>query len=95
MSCIRAASAPFLIKHELQLLAARLEKDSPVARLSGGYGFVTGEDGKNVTSIRQLQKGETLTVQLCDGSAKAKVQEIMTGRNRQEETGRGTEKVRQ
>lgn len=81
--------------HELQLLAARLEKDSPVARLSGGYGFVTGMDGKNVTSIRQLQKGEILTVQLRDGSAKAKVQEIMTGRNRQEETGRGTEKVRQ
>lgn len=66
-------------RHELQLLAARLEKDSPVAKLSGGYGFVTGADGKNVISVGQLHRGEILTVQLRDGSVKTRVEEIDRG----------------
>ena len=44
-------------QHELQLLAGEMEKNSPLARLAGGYGFVTGSDGRNVTSVRQLRKG--------------------------------------
>ena len=63
-------------QHELQLLAGEMEKNSPLARLVGGYGFVTGSDGRNVTSVRQLRKGEEITLRVRDGAARAEIREI-------------------
>ena len=63
-------------QHELQLLAGEMEKNSPLARLAGGYGFVTGSDGRNVTSVRQLRKGEEITLRVRDGAARAEIREI-------------------
>ena len=63
-------------QHELQLLAGDLEKNSPLARLAGGYGFVTGSDGRNVTSVRQLRKGEEITLRVRDGAVRAEIREI-------------------
>lgn len=62
-------------RHELELLASHLEKNSPVARLAGGYGFVTDEEGKRVTTIDQLKAGELVTIRVRDGKAKARVTE--------------------
>ena len=63
-------------RHELQLLAGDLEKNSPLARLAGGYGFVTGSDGRNVTSVLQLRKGEEITLRVRDGAVRAEVRDI-------------------
>ena len=63
-------------RHGLQLLAGDLEKNSPLARLAGGYGFVTGSDGRNVTSVRQLRKGEEITLRVRDGAVRAEVRKI-------------------
>lgn len=65
-------------QHELQLLAGEMEKNSPLARLAGGYGFVTGSDGRNVTSVRQLRKGEEITLRVRDGAARAEIREIFS-----------------
>ena len=63
-------------QHKLQLLAGEMEKNSPLARLAGGYGFVTGSDGRNVTSVRQLRKGEEITLRVRDGAVRAEIREI-------------------
>ncbi len=63
-------------QHELQLLAAGLEKASPLHRLMGGYGFVTGENGRRVASSRELEVGDTIQIRLSDGRVDARVEKV-------------------
>lgn len=63
-------------RHRMQLFAASLEQLSPLARLSGGYGFVTDKDGRNVRSVRQVSAGDLIFIQLSDGRIDAKAQTI-------------------
>ena len=37
---------------------------------------MTGSDGRNVTSVRQLRKGEEITLRVRDGAARAEIREI-------------------
>ena len=37
---------------------------------------MTGSDGRNVTSVRQLGKGEEITLRVRDGAVRAEVREI-------------------
>lgn len=60
-------------RHEWELLAAELEKNSPLARISGGCGFLTDQSGRKVTSIRQLHEGDDITIRVRDGSASARI----------------------
>lgn len=60
-------------RHQMALLAGRLEQCSPLRRLSGGYGFVTGRDGSVVTDVAQLQPGDPFRVQMKDGKIFAEV----------------------
>ena len=63
-------------KHRMQVLAARMEALSPLARLSGGYGFVTDSRGKGVFTVDTLREGDLLRVRLRDGSVRTRVEEI-------------------
>lgn len=63
-------------RHRMQLFATALEQISPLARLSGGYGFVTDEDGRNVRSVRQVSAGDLIFIQLPDGRIEAEAQTI-------------------
>ena len=63
-------------RHELQLLSAGLEKNSPLLRLSGGYGFVTDAAGNNVTSAAQVKPGDELNIRLKDGRVRAGATEV-------------------
>lgn len=63
-------------RHRMQLFATALEQISPLARLSGGYGFVTDEDGRNVRSVRQVSAGDIIFIQLPDGRIEAEAQTI-------------------
>ncbi len=76
-------------RHELALLAAGLERMSPAARLAGGYGFLTGADGRPVTGAAALHPGDTLHIRLRDGSVTAIAEKIET-----EDGIYGTEEVR-
>ena len=60
-------------RQHLSLLAERLEGLSPMARLSGGYAFVTDEKEQIVTHIGQVSPKETLRIEVTDGTILAEV----------------------
>ncbi len=63
-------------RHRLELLAGRMERVSPAARLSGSYGFITGEDNRPVRSVADVKKGSILTVRMHDGQVTTRVEDV-------------------
>lgn len=66
-------------KHRLAILAESLESRSPLLRLSGGYAYLAGDDGKAKKSIKDVSLGETLTIRMKDGRILAGVNEVEYG----------------
>ena len=62
-------------RHALSLLAGTLDSYSPVRKLSGGYAFVEGQDGKAVRSAKSVEKGDTVHIRMLDGTVHARVTE--------------------
>lgn len=60
-------------QHRLALSAGRLEAQSPLKKLHGGYGFVTDARGKAVRSITQTKPGELIEISVRDGRIEAAV----------------------
>jgi len=58
-------------RHRLNIDVERLKGLSPLDRLKGGYSYVSGADGKNVRSIKDVSEGEVLKVFVSDGVVKA------------------------
>ena len=54
-------------QNKMKLYAANLEQRSPLAKLSGGYGFVTDVRGRAVTSAGAVNAGDLVHIQLQDG----------------------------
>ena len=67
-------------RHLLDIKAERLEALSPLKRLSSGYAFVEGPDGSPVTSIKEVKKGDVVTLYLKDGRASANITDISQSR---------------
>ena len=65
-----------LKKHRLELLAGQVESLSPVKKLSQGYAYVTGPDGKALRGADKVRVNEELDIQLYHGSLKAQVTEV-------------------
>ena len=63
-------------KHRVAILSERMERVSPLRKLSSGYAYVAGSDGKAVTSTTQVQRGDEVTIHVLDGRLKADVKEI-------------------
>lgn len=63
-------------KHRLDLIISRLQGLSPLEKISRGYGFVTGPEGKRVETVRQISPGDELAVWLSDGVIRASVKEV-------------------
>lgn len=63
-------------RQKLQLLAEKLEGNSPVKKLGGGYAYIS-LDGQGIRSISDVKKEDTLDVYLLDGTLKANVTEIL------------------
>lgn len=61
-------------RHKLKLLAQRLEGDSPVKKLGGGYAFVS-INGKGLKHVSDTKTGDELQIYLPDGTIRAKVEE--------------------
>lgn len=64
----------------MKLYAAQLEQRSPVARLSGGYGYISDAQGKAVRSAGKVKAGDLLRIQLRDGKVSATVEHVETDR---------------
>lgn len=60
-------------RHELELLAERLNGISPLNKLSGGYAYVETDNRKALKSISQIEKKDKLTLYVTDGIAKVEV----------------------
>lgn len=63
-------------RHRLQIEAGRLHGLSPLQKLGNGYAYVTIEGGKRLMNREDLKKGDLLRIQLKDGAAKARIEEI-------------------
>jgi len=63
-------------KHRVAILSERMERVSPLRKLSSGYAYVAGSDGKAVTSTAQVQCGDEVTIHVLDGRLKAAIKEI-------------------
>lgn len=63
-------------EHRLELYIQKLHGLSPSAKLTGGYGYITGQDGSPLRSVEQAQMGEKLSVYLSDGKIQAQIMEI-------------------
>ena len=56
--------------------AARLYALNPMSVLSRGYSAVFDEKGSVISSTKDIKRGQTINLTLCDGTAKATVSEI-------------------
>jgi len=73
------------IRHRYELLLEKLRVRSPIERLRGGYGFVTGADGHAVTSVGQVRERDEISVRLRDGRITAGVKTVSAEAIAQEE----------
>ena len=60
-------------RHLLDIKIERLDALSPLKRLSSGYAFAEGSDGRPLTTIDNIHKGDTVALSLKDGRADATV----------------------
>ena len=61
---------------ELLLKISRLKGLSPLDKLEQGLAYVSCLDGTSIHSVHQVEEGDTLNIQLKDGS----VQAVVTGK---------------
>lgn len=75
---LEAAVGILLEKKRLLLAsdAGKLSALDPLKIMSRGYGAVFDGEGTVVSSVKQMTVGESLTLRLADGRAKAKIEEI-------------------
>ena len=65
--------------NKMRLYAAGLEQRSPLAKLSGGYGYVSDGSGRTVVSVDRVRTGDILNVQLRDGRLETEVKSVHPG----------------
>ena len=47
---------------------------SPLEKISGGFGFLTDEQGKRIQSAGQVSPGDRISIQVRDGKILARVE---------------------
>lgn len=63
-------------RHRLELFASRLEAQSPLKKIGGGYGFVTDKKDHRIDSVKQVKGGDSIKVIVRDGSMEAVISRI-------------------
>lgn len=61
-------------RHRLALAAGRLKGLSPLEKISGGFGFLTDEQGKRIQSAGQVSPSDRISIQVRDGKILARVE---------------------
>ncbi len=61
------------LRHRLFIDIEKMKGLSPLARLQGGYSFVSDVNGKNIKSISGVEEGDKLSVYVTDGVIETKV----------------------
>ena len=65
-------------RHRLAIQIEKLNGLSPVRKLNQGFAYVEEADGGVVKSIRQVEKGDELTVYVTDGLIRTSVKAVQT-----------------
>lgn len=66
-------------KGQLELYGERLKGLSPLHKLQQGFSYASDQRGKTLVSISQAERGDLITLQVTDGTLKARVEEICPG----------------
>lgn len=74
-------------RHRLALLSGRLHGLSPLARISGGFGFLTDSKGRRIESASAVKTGDHMLIRVSDGRIEAEVLESETVNDRNEKDG--------
>lgn len=64
-------------RHQIEVLAERLDGGSPLKKLGKGYAYVTDKNGQALKKTEQVSKGDAILVQVVDGKFLALVQEVL------------------
>lgn len=70
-------------KYRWERLSSALELLSPQHQLEKGYAMVTDQEGSLISAAAQVQKGQTLQIQMKDGRILTEVQKIQKQRRKQ------------
>ncbi|MBQ6696162.1 MAG: exodeoxyribonuclease VII large subunit [Lachnospiraceae bacterium] len=62
-------------RHSLAIYIEKLKGLSPLQKLNSGYSYVSDAQGKNIRSVQGVQEGQSLCIQVTDGS----IQTVVTG----------------
>ena len=54
-------------RHRLALYIEKMKGLSPIEKLNQGYAYVRGDSGKGIRSIRDVKRGDTLSICVTDG----------------------------
>lgn len=73
-------------RHRLHLYLEQYRGLSPLAKLNQGFSYVADATGYAVTSVTQVQPGDSLDISVTDGTIRADVTESRTVDRRQEDT---------
>lgn len=68
-------------KHAFAMLSGRLDSVSPLKRLQEGYAYVAGEDGHGISSVEEITIGDSICVNVTDGSFQAEVTQVNGGQS--------------
>lgn len=63
-------------RHRLEVYAEKMKGLSPSEKLNRGYAYIEGRKNAPVKSVREVKKGEILSVYMTDGRIRAKIVEI-------------------
>ncbi len=64
-------------KHKFEMYSQQLESLSPLKKISGGYAFVTDDNGKNIVSVDNVSSGDDINIVVNDGKIIAKVENTL------------------
>lgn len=74
-------------------LLSKLESLSPLAVLSRGYSALYSPDGRVITSVSQISKGDDIRLELTDGTVSAAVENVEKKTERKNKNGKQVKKA--
>ena len=66
-------------RYQFQLYIEKLKGLSPLQKLNSGFSYVVDEKGKNIRSISQVKKGDSLQIYVSDGTLNTVVTQLQKG----------------
>ncbi|MDO5382599.1 MAG: exodeoxyribonuclease VII large subunit [Eubacteriales bacterium] len=60
-------------KHRLSVLSAKLDGNSPLRKLNGGFAYIQNHDGKHIVSVNDVSVNDNMDIYLKDGCVSAVV----------------------